>query len=232
MRAKVKICGITNLDDALFAAESGADALGFVFWKKSPRFVEPSVVKAIVKALPPFVSCVGVFVDEEASRVNGIARQAGLSCVQLHGSETPEFCRGMELRVIKAFRIKVTPFYKGGLGGIKQGNDIASLSGYDVSAFLLDSYSEGAPGGTGKVFDWDCAIEAKKYGKVILAGGLTPGNIEEALRKVGPYGVDVSSGVESSPGKKDKVKVKEFIRLVRGFCDGEKAGKKSANKTA
>ena len=219
MTVKVKICGITNLDDALFAAESGADALGFVFWNKSPRFVEASVAKAIVKALPPFVSCVGVFVDEDASRVNGIARQAGLSCVQLHGSETPEFCGGMELRVIKAFRIK-------------QGNDIASLSDYDVSAFLLDSYSEGAPGGTGKVFDWDYAVEAKKYGKVILAGGLTPGNIAEALRKVGPYGVDASSGVESSPGKKDKVKVKEFIRLVRGFCDGEKTGKKSANKTA
>ena len=219
MTVKVKICGITNLDDALFAAESGADALGFVFWKKSPRFVEASVAKAIVKALPPFVSCVGVFVDEEASRVNGIARQAGLSCVQLHGSETPEFCGSIEAKVIKAFRIK-------------QGNDIASLSDYDVSAFLLDSYSEGAPGGTGKVFDWDCAVEAKKYGKVILAGGLTPGNIAEALRKVGPYGVDVSSGVESSPGKKDRVKVKEFIRLVRGFCDGGKTGKKSANKTA
>ena len=203
MTVKVKICGITNLDDALFAAESGADALGFVFWKKSPRFVEPAIVKAIVKALPPFVSCVGVFVDEEASRANEIARQAGLSCVQLHGSETPEFCGGMELRVIKAFRIK-------------QGADVSSLSAYDVSAFLLDTYSEGAPGGTGKVFDWDCAIEAKKYGKVILAGGLTPGNIEEALRKVGPYGVDVSSGVESSKGKKDWVKVKEFIRLVRG----------------
>lgn len=219
MRAKVKICGITNLDDALFAAESGADALGFVFWKKSQRFVEASAVKAIVKALPPFVSCVGVFVDEEASRVNDIARQTGLSCVQLHGSESPEFCRGMELRVIKAFRIK-------------KSNDIASLSGYDVSAFLLDSYSEGAPGGTGKVFDWACAIEAKKYGKVILAGGLTPGNIEDALRKVGPYGVDVSSGVESSPGKKDRVKIKEFIQQVRGFCDGEKTGKKSASISA
>ncbi|HZX36376.1 MAG TPA: phosphoribosylanthranilate isomerase [Thermodesulfobacteriota bacterium] len=203
MRVKVKICGITNPDDALFAAECGADALGFVFWKKSPRFVEPAIVKAIVKALPPFVSCVGVFVDEEASRANEIARQAGLSCVQLHGSETPEFCRSMESRVIKAFRIK-------------QGADVSSLSAYDVSAFLLDTYSEGAPGGTGKTFDWDCAVEAKKYGRIILAGGLTPGNIEEALRKVGPYGVDVSSGVESSKGKKDWVKVKEFIRLVRG----------------
>ena len=219
MRAKVKICGITNLDDALFAVESGADALGFVFWKKSPRFIEASAVKAIVKALPPFVSCVGVFVDEEASCVNDIARQTGLSCVQLHGSESPEFCRGMELRVIKAFRIK-------------KSNDIASLSGYDVSAFLLDSYSEGAPGGTGKVFDWAYAIEAKKYGKVILAGGLTPVNIEDALRKVGPYGVDVSSGVESSPGKKDRGKIKEFIQQVRGFCDGGKTGKKSASISA
>ena len=161
--------------------------------RKAPRFIEASAVKAIVKALPPFVSCVGVFVDEEASCVNDIARQTGLSCVQLHGSESPEFCRGMELRVIKAFRIK-------------KSNDIASLSGYDVSAFLLDSYSEGAPGGTGKVFDWAYAIEAKKYGKVILAGGLTPANIEEALRKVGPYGVDVSSGVESSKGKKTGVR--------------------------
>ena len=203
MHVRVKICGITSLDDALFAAECGADALGFVFWKKSPRFVEPAIVKAIVKALPPFVSCVGVFVDEEASRANEIARQAGLSCVQLHGSETPEFCKLIELRVVKAFRIK-------------ESADISRLSDYDVSAFLLDSYSEGIPGGTGKVFDWDCAIEAKKYGRIILAGGLTPGNIEEALRKVGPYGVDVSSGVESSKGKKDWVKVKEFIRLVRG----------------
>lgn len=219
MRVKVKICGITNPDDALFAAECGADALGFVFWKKSPRFVEVSAAKAIIKALPPFVSCVGVFVDEEASRVNEIARQAGLSCVQLHGSESPEFCRSMEPRVIKTFRIK-------------KGDDIASLSGYDVSAFLLDTYSEGAPGGTGKTFDWACAMEAKKYGRIILAGGLTPGNIEEALRKVCPYGVDVSSGVESSKGKKDWVKVKEFIQSVRGFCDGEKAGKKGASISA
>ncbi|MFZ3072715.1 MAG: phosphoribosylanthranilate isomerase [Thermodesulfobacteriota bacterium] len=219
MTVKIKICGITNLDDALFAAENGADALGFVFWKKSPRFVEPSVVKAIVKTLPPFVSTVGVFVDEESSRINEIARQAGLNCVQLHGSETPEFCKGIEAKVIKAFRIR-------------RSADISPLSDYGVSAFLLDAYSEDAPGGTGKTFNWDYAIEAKKYGRIILSGGLTPVNIEEALRKVGPYGVDVSSGVEASKGRKDKVKVSEFIRLVRGFCDGEKAGKKGSKKIA
>ena len=202
MCVKVKICGITNLDDALFAVESGADALGFVFWEKSLRFVEASAVKSIIKTLPPFVSTVGVFVDQEAGRVNEIARQTGLSCVQLHGSETPEFCKLIELRVVKAFRIK-------------QSADILPLSSYDVSAFLLDTYSEGILGGTGKVFDWDCAIEAKKYGRIILSGGLTPVNIEEALRKVSPYGVDASSGVELSPGRKDKVKVREFIRLAR-----------------
>jgi len=206
---KIKICGITNVEDALFAIECGANAVGFVF-AKSKRQVKPDRVRAIIQKLPPFVERVGVFVNEVPSRIAGIVRETGLTAVQLHGEELPEFCESLvPFTVLKGVRVR-------------DESDIRMLAAYkNVSAYLLDTYVKGKPGGTGNSFDWKLALLAKKYGKpVILSGGLTPLNILEALRKVEPYGVDVSSGVESKPGKKDKKKIKEFIKKVRNYDAG------------
>lgn len=207
-RARVKVCGITNIDDALISAEYGADALGFVFWEKSPRYISPDRAAAIIKALPPFVTAVGVFVDEPAARVRSIIDASGLGCIQLHGSETAEECAKLNgstgVKIIKAFRVR-------------DRNDISRLREYNVSAYLLDAFQEGVPGGTGHTFNWDIAIEAKARGRVILSGGLNPENIIQALAKVGPYGVDVSSGVEESPGKKDRDKLIKFIKRVKEY---------------
>ncbi|OGQ50802.1 MAG: N-(5'-phosphoribosyl)anthranilate isomerase [Deltaproteobacteria bacterium RIFCSPLOWO2_02_FULL_53_8] len=206
MHVKVKICGITNPVDAASAIEAGADALGFVFWPKSPRNVAPSVARSIIKTLPPFIATVGVFVNEDAGRIRQIASEAGLSCVQLHGDETPAQCacvaHAAPYRVIKAFRVQ-------------DGFDIISLDAYDVQACLLDAYKPGLPGGTGEVFDWAKAVEAAKSNRIILSGGLTPDNVGRAVEMVRPYAVDVSSGVEASPGIKDGLKVRRFIEAVR-----------------
>ena len=199
---KVKVCGTTRLKDALLAVECGADAIGFIFYRKSPRAVTAKTAKEICAKLPPFVNRVGVFVNETAEKINRIASQCGLDTVQLHGGESPAFCRKIKVRVIKAVRVK----------------DAASLremSRYAVDAFLLDTYKEDQWGGTGKVFDWGLATRAKKYGPVIIAGGLNSRNVKAAIKKVQPYGVDVSSGVERSPGKKDPKKVKAFLKAVR-----------------
>lgn len=201
-QVKVKVCGMTQLKDALFAAEQGADAVGFIFYKKSPRSVTMKVVREIISKLPPLVDTVGVFVNETSDRVNKIADYCGLDLVQLHGEESPAFCRKIKRRVIKAFRVK-------DLQSIKQ------LEKYPVSGFLLDTFSEQMHGGTGKTFDWNLALPAKKFGPVILAGGLTPRNIRQAVSQARPYGVDVSSGVEKSPGVKDLEKVREFLANIR-----------------
>jgi len=206
---KIKICGITNLEDALFSAECGANALGFVF-AKSPRQVKPEQVRKIIEKLPPFVQKVGVFVNEMPSLISRIVKETGLTAVQLHGEEIPHFCTSLlPLTVIKGIRVRGE-------------SDIKILQAYaGVSAFLLDSFMEGKKGGTGKILDWELALAAKKHGKpVILSGGLTPLNILRALKKVSPYGVDVSSGVESKPGKKDKKKIKDFIQKVRKYDAG------------
>lgn len=204
---KVKICGITNLEDALAACEYGADAVGFIFYKKSPRFIEPERVKKIIKDIPPFVTTVGIFVDEDADKINEIVKEVGLNVVQLHGKELPEFCEGIRSKVIKVFRI--------------QGSRVQEFKGemkqYRVSAYLLDTYQEGIPGGTGETFNWKIAKEAKGFGRIILAGGLTLQNVAEAVKTVMPYAVDVSSGVEERPGKKDLKKVKEFIERAKGI---------------
>ena len=199
---KVKICGMTQLKDAEFAVEQGADAVGFVFYKKSPRAVTMKTVKEIISKLPPLVDTVGVFVNESVDRVNKIADYCGLDLVQLHGDESPAFCRKIRRRVIKAFRVK-------DLQSIKQ------LEKYPVSGFLLDTFSDNLHGGTGKTFDWNLALPAKKIGPVILAGGLTPRNIRQAVSQVRPYGVDVCSGVEKSPGVKDLEKVRAFLKNIR-----------------
>ncbi len=195
---KVKICGITNKEDALYAVECGADALGFIFYEKSPRYIEPFNAKTIIAALPPFVTTVGVFVNKDLNDIRDITLLTGITVVQLHGDESPSYCNLIEGKLIKAIRVK---------------NDISieGLKKYDVDAFLLDSFDKNCFGGTGMTFDWKLAEKAKLYGKIILAGGLTPDNVEDAVKKVLPYGVDVGSGVEKKPGIKNKNKVKEFI---------------------
>lgn len=205
MTVRIKICGITNREDALHAAACGADALGFVFFAGSPRCVTTERARAISEALPPFVTRVGLFVNETPERIRAIVGECGLDAIQLHGDEPPEFCQELPLRVIKALRIKAA----------------ASLDGYEafkVSALLLDAWAGGAYGGTGTAFNWELATGVARLRPVILAGGLTPANVAAAVRQVKPYGVDVSSGVESDPGKKDPEKVAQFIRMAREAC--------------
>jgi len=203
---RVKICGITNLEDALMAAELGADALGFIFHPRSPRYVAPDAARQIIAGLPPFVLTVGVFVDEEAQTVRDLAARVGLDWVQLHGQESPEYCRSLGRRVIKGFRIQDEKSFK-------------SLAAYQgaAQAFLLDTYKKGQVGGTGATFDWRLAREAKKYGPVILAGGLTPENAARAIEVAQPAAVDVATGVEATPGKKDPEKLRAFFAAVKKF---------------
>lgn len=205
-QVKVKVCGMTSLKDALVAVEGGADAVGFIFYKKSPRSVTMKTVREIVLELPPFVDTVGVFVDETAEQINKIADYCNLDIIQLHGDESPTFCKKIRRKVIKAFRIKDM-------------QSVKKISNFQVSGFLLDTFSENLHGGTGKVFDWNLALPAKKFGPVIMAGGLTPNNVQQAVRQIRPYGVDVCSGVESEPGIKDHKK-------VRAFLNNAKAGRK------
>ena len=201
-QVKIKICGMTQLKDALFAIEQGADAVGFIFYKKSPRSTTMKTVRDIILKLPPLAGTVGVFVDETVERVNKVADYCGLDMVQLHGDESPAFCRKIHRRVIKAFRVK-------DFQSIKQ------MRKYSVSGFLLDTFSDNLHGGTGKTFDWNLVLPAKKIGPVILAGGLTPSNIRQAVSQTRPYGVDVCSGVEKSPGVKDPEKVRAFLTNIR-----------------
>jgi phosphoribosylanthranilate isomerase len=201
-QVKVKVCGMTNLKDTLVAVEEGADAVGFIFYKKSPRSVTMKLVREIVLELPPFVDTVGVFVDETAEQINKIADYCNLDMVQLHGDESPTFCKRMRRRVIKAFRVKDM-------------QSVKKLSNYQVSGFILDTFSESLHGGTGKVFDWNLALPAKKFGPVIMAGGVTPNNVRQAIQRVRPYGVDVCSGVESEPGIKDHKKIRSFLKNAK-----------------
>ena len=201
-QVKVKICGMTNLKDVKVAVDGGVDAVGFIFYKKSPRSVTMQAVREIVLELPPFVDSVGVFVNETAEQINKIAHHCKLDRVQLHGDESPAFCKKIRRRVIKAIRVKDIQSLK-------------KLSDYPVSSFLLDTFSEDQYGGTGKVFDWNLAYPAKKYGPIILAGGLTPINVRQAIQRIKPYGVDVCSGVESQPGIKDHKKMQAFLKNVK-----------------
>ena len=203
---KIKMCGITNVDDARVVVEAGADALGFVMYRKSPRFVEPAVVKAIVAGLPPFVLPVGVFVNEEPARVRTLMDECGLALAQLHGDETAPYCQDLGRPVLKALRLKDRGTFLA----------LAEFSGRaNVRGFLIDAFSDQAYGGTGQTVDWGLAQEVAQSMPVVLAGGLTPVNVAEAIARVRPYGVDVSSGVELSPGKKDHRKVKAFIHAAR-----------------
>lgn len=199
---KVKICGITNLEDALAAAEAGADALGFIFYPESPRFIEPGEVRNIISKLPVFITTVGVFVDESEEMIRRIIRESGVQTLQFHGAESPLLCTRFREKVIKAVKVK-------------DAESINSMRMYSLDTFLLDTYHEEMRGGTGRTFDWKIAVKAKEYGLIILSGGLTPSNVGELITRVQPYGVDVSSGVEISPGKKDHRKIREFMKEVR-----------------
>lgn len=200
---RIKICGITNLEDALLASELGANALGFIFFAKSPRSVDPEAAREIIRQLPPFVLSVGVFVNAEAAAVRELAARVGLDWVQLHGQESPEYCRSLGRRVMKAFRIK-------------DENSLKKLEAYRgaVQALLLDTYKQGQTGGTGEAFDWELAVRAKGYGPIVLAGGLTADNVALAIATVRPEAVDVASGVEAAPGKKDQGKLRAFFRAI------------------
>jgi phosphoribosylanthranilate isomerase len=203
MQLRIKICGITNIEDALAAVNAGADALGFMFYERSKRFVTSETVAKISRELPPFVLRVGVFVDADKATVQTAMANCGLTALQFHGSETPDFCTGFALPAIKAFRIA-------------DRKSLEPLHGYRTNAWLLDSAVPGELGGTGEKFDWSVAREATRLGRpIIVAGGLTPENVAEAVREVRPYGVDVSSGVEVAPGRKDPAKVSAFIRAAR-----------------
>ena|SRR5215813_13511217 len=203
MSVIVKICGITNLPDALQATEAGADALGFVFYASSPRKTTIEAAAPIAKAIPAHVVKVGVFVDAEDEFVYRAIAECHLNLLQFHGEETPEYCRQFGLMSMKAFRMRDT-------------ESLARLRAYPTEAWLLDAYSPEKPGGTGMRFNWDLAIEAQKLGRpIFLAGGLTPENVGDAVQRVHPYGVDVSSGTEAEPGKKDHAKVKAFISAAK-----------------
>jgi len=203
MSVRVKICGNTNVDDALAAVDAGADALGFIFCDQSPRHVIVTDAAAIVKRLPTFTVKVGVFVNPSEELVMRAIGECGLNMLQFHGSETPEFCTQFGLMNMKAFRIR-------------DAESLKALPDYQTDAWLLDAWSSKAMGGTGETFNWDLAVEAVKLGRpVFLAGGLTSENVSDAIRIVRPFGVDVSSGVEASPGKKDHAKLRDFVKAVR-----------------
>jgi phosphoribosylanthranilate isomerase len=203
MKTQVKICGVTNVADALAAAEAGADMIGLNFYEHSPRHISLATAGEISRALPPFVLRVGVFVNPPEELVTRALGECGLSLLQFHGDEPSDFCTQFGLMSIKALRVR-------------DAHSLKQLDNYGTDAFLLDAYSKSGLGGTGEIFNWDLALEAQKFGKpIFLAGGLTPANVAEAVKKVRPFAVDVSSGVESAPGKKDAAKVKAFIQAVR-----------------
>ena len=199
---RAKICGITNREDALCAVDYGADALGFIFYKKSPRYIAPEKAAEIVFDLPPFVTSVGVFVNASERHVDVAVKLAGLRAIQLHGDEPPEACLGHAVPVIRALRVG-SDF------------DAQTMQSHLVNTFLLDTARAGSYGGTGEVFDWAKAREAKAYGRIILSGGLNPDNVREAIEQVAPYAVDTSSGVEAEPGKKDPKKVRDFLARAK-----------------
>ncbi|MFH1777623.1 MAG: phosphoribosylanthranilate isomerase [Candidatus Omnitrophota bacterium] len=198
---RVKVCGITNSKDAMIAVSYGADAIGFVF-TRSPRQISTEKAAVISRALHPFVARVGVFADARLGDVKKTIKQCCLTAVQLHGNETPRYCQKITtVSVIKAFRVK-------------DENSLAKIHDYDVDAVLLDSFVEGKLGGTGEPFNW---VLIQKINKpLVLAGGLNINNVKKAIQKIRPYAVDVSTGVEYRPGKKDPRKLRQFIRMVKG----------------
>lgn len=198
---RVKICGVTRLEDALQAARLGADALGFNFWPGSRRFLAPDAAREVVDQLPPFVTPVGVFVNQPEEEIRRAAEESGVRVLQLHGDEPPELCARLPFPVVKAVRVGAAL-------------SLEALGAYQVAAFLLDAPSAGY-GGSGATFDWSLAEGVADLGPLILAGGLDPENVAAAVRRVRPYAVDVASGVESAPGVKDFSKMARFIAAAK-----------------
>ena len=203
MPTRIKICGLTRLEDAQLAVDLGAAALGFNFYPPSPRYIEPAAARAIIRRLPPFVTAVGVFANEtDAGHVISQAREAGVTTVQVHGPRFPALDE-----LLAAFTLVVAV-------AVREGFKPEDLRKIKASAYLLDAFDPDLLGGTGRTFDWSVAREAKQYGPIILAGGLTPENVARAVREVRPFAVDVASGVESAPGIKDAAKLRAFFAAV------------------
>ncbi len=200
----VKICGITNLPDAMEAVQLGAYALGFIFVRSSPRFIAPEAAKYIISKLPSGMKTIGVFADTPKKEILRVIGQTGISCIQLHGNESPLDLSGYPVPIFKSFRVS-------------NNFDVTILELYPAAAFLLDTFVEGILGGTGKSFNWKIAVAAKQHGPIILAGGLHPGNIADAIRTVRPYAVDINSGVESAPGKKDGKKLRNLFGAIHSI---------------
>jgi phosphoribosylanthranilate isomerase len=203
---RIKICGITSVEDARLCVEAGADALGFIFVEGTPRYVAPDAAARIIAALPPFVTPVGVFWDHAAGHVKAVAEQCGLGALQFHGDEAPEDLDGYRLPVIKTIKVAGA-------------DDLARMAVYRVSAFLLDSPARWSEGEARPPIPWDVAAEAARRHPVLLSAGLTPDNVATAVRRVRPYGVDVNSGVEARPGRKDRVRVRRFVAEARAAVE-------------
>lgn len=208
MSVQVKICGLTRAADAVAAAEAGANLVGLMFYERSPRHVTLGQAVEICRALPLEVLRVGVFVNPPPEAVVEAVQACGLDLLQFHGEESPEFCTQFGLMSMKAFRLR-------------DAASLASLPRYRTDAWLLDAWSPAALGGTGERFNWELAVSARTLGRpIFLAGGLTPDNVADAVRQVGPFGVDVSSGVESAPGLKDAARMRAFIAAAKSAAAG------------
>ena len=199
----VKICGITRAEDAEAAVAAGAGAIGFVFWPESPRFIDPYRARAIRSRLPPFVTAVGVFVNQPLEHVTGVASLVRLGAVQLHGDETPQYAARISIPVMKVVAI-----------GAAQGEPIAAWPA--ATTLLLDVHDPVKRGGTGRTIDWTAAAEIAAARRILLAGGLTPDNVAEAVAQVRPFGIDVSSGVEQAPGVKDHQRLRALFEALHG----------------
>ena len=198
----VKICGITSFNDAIMATNYGASALGFIFYEKSPRYINPEILKTWISNVPNSVKKVGVFVNKDVDKVNKIAEELNLGMVQLHGDESPEYCNQMIRPVIKVFRVN-------------KKFDSIMLKNYQVATFLFDTYNKENHGGTGESFDWQSILQLNTETPVILSGGLNADNVLEGIEVVKPSAVDVNSGVETAPGKKDEEKIKNLFTILK-----------------
>jgi phosphoribosylanthranilate isomerase len=203
-RTRIKVCGITDRADLVHAVSAGVDGLGFIFAKNSPRRVEPEKARELIKSVPPFVDVVGVFVNEDPDVVTDIVRYCGLTMVQLHGQENIDYCRLMPVRILKSFAVNSD----------SDGSEMAVYSGV-AAGYLLDTYHKSMAGGTGQTFDWNLIDGLRIPGPVFLAGGLGPENVGAAINAVRPFAVDINSGVETSPGRKDHAKITALIDAVR-----------------
>ncbi|MFZ5765316.1 MAG: phosphoribosylanthranilate isomerase [Thermodesulfobacteriota bacterium] len=206
-RTRIKICGMTEEQGARHAVAAGVDALGFIFVQESPRYIRPEEARAIISSLPPFVDAVGVFRNDDPARVQEIAQYCGLTMLQLHGDESPEYCRQFPLRVIKAFQVR--PGFSG-----------EDLQPYErvAAGFLLDTYHKELAGGTGESFDWSVVASLQAQRPVILAGGIGPENVGQAIAAACPFAVDVNSAVEQAPGRKDPERVTRLMAAVAACC--------------